>query len=525
MNTNPFIGEPTGPAIYLDDFSPFVKAGQAAREGGVGKWHLQGGWWGARHSQLLVVAPDSGAPVLSFDPGVRGLHAIYIGGYSPGRVRGGEQEPNAIYVRLSGEPHFTNLQPERGEPCHQEMYFKTVDLTGARLELGAFGKNSMFGHIKLVPVTRPSLPPVQGRTIGILDFADDADLSEPPLFEAGSAIRRHAEAGFDMVMWKAYAVRCEYHTRVGEQRSITYSDTEIAQRPAGDAIDPARSMRGVGGLLKKYDTMRQAVDEAHKLKLPIFGWARISNEFSKPNHQFSATTQFHKDHAEMVQRYRDGKPSPRLSFAYEEVRQHKREILCEIAGYGMDGILVDILRHPPMAQYDAPLVEAYQKRTGRDPRTMENDGDEQWLRFRSEPFTQFLRETREALDAQAKRRYPLWIRTMDQPWRNLQCACDIETWLAEGLVDGIIFGPHNATGDNYPDSIDLQTYLKLAKGKAQIFGQVWRMGAGTQAEALAADLYRQGVDGVALYESNLAATLTSLRERLWRFGRPGSLRG
>jgi hypothetical protein len=51
------------------------------------------------------------------------------------------------------------------------------------------------------------------------------------------------------------------------------------------------------------------------------------------------------------------------------------------------------------------------------------------------------------------------------------------------------------------------------------------MGAATQAEALAADLYRQGVDGVALYESNLTVTLTSLRERLWRFGWPGSLRG
>jgi hypothetical protein len=525
MSANPFIGDPTGAPIYLDDFRVFVTSGQASRDGAAGKWHLEGGWWGARHQQLLVAKPDSGAPVLSFDPGLRGQYAIYVSGYSPGRVHGGEQEAHAVYIRLAGEPHFTNVQPERGEPSHQEIYFKTADLTGARIELGAFSKTSMVGHIKLVPVNRPPLPPVTGRTIGILDFADDADLSEPPGFEAASAIRRHAEAGYDMVMWKAYAVRCEYHTKVGEQRTITYSDAEIAKRAAGEAIDPARGMRGVGGLLQKYDTMRQAVDEAKKLKLPIFGWARINNEFSKPNHQFSATTQFHKDHAEMVQRYRDGSPAPRLSFAYEEVRQHKREILCEIAGYGMDGILIDILRHPPMALFDAPLVEAYQRRTGRDPRTMENDGDESWLRFRCEPFNQFLRETREALDKQAGRRYPLWIRTMDQPFRNLVAACDVETWLAEGLVDGIIFGPHIATGDNYPDAIDLQSYLKLAKGKAQVFGQVWRMGAATQAEALAADLYRQGVDGVALYESNLTVTLTALRERLWRFGRPGSFRG
>ena len=30
-----------------------------------------------RNGQLLVVAPDSGAPVISFDPGLRGLHAIF----------------------------------------------------------------------------------------------------------------------------------------------------------------------------------------------------------------------------------------------------------------------------------------------------------------------------------------------------------------------------------------------------------------------------------------------------------------
>src|SRR4051812_33736263 len=103
MNANPFIGEPAGAPVYLDDFSAFIKSGAASREGGAGKWHLQGGWWGARNSQLLVVKPDSGAPVLSFDPGVRGLHAIYVGGYSQGRVAGGEQEANALYVRLSGE--------------------------------------------------------------------------------------------------------------------------------------------------------------------------------------------------------------------------------------------------------------------------------------------------------------------------------------------------------------------------------------------------------------------------------------
>jgi hypothetical protein len=42
---------------------------------------------------------------------------------------------------------------------------------------------------------------------------------------------------------------------------------------------------------------------------------------------------------------------------------------------------------------------------------------------------------------------------------------------------------------------------------------------------LAKDLYDQGVDGVAFYESNYAVFRPSLREQLWRFNRPECLRG
>ena len=343
------------------------------------------------------------------------------------------------------------------------------------------------------------------------------------MFEAGSAVRNHAEAGYDVILWKAYAVRCEYHTKVGEQRTYTYSDDEIMQRPASEPIDPTRSLKGVGGLLQKYDTMRQAVDEAHKAGVSIYGWARISNEFSKPNHQFSATTPFHLSHPSSFQVYKDGTPTPRLSFACPKVRRHKTDILCEIASHGMDGICIDVLRHPLMAQYDLPLVEAFIEKTGRDPRELENDGGEEWLRFRAEPFTQFLREARAALDRQAGKRYPLMVRTVDQEWRNLHVGCDVETWMAEGLVDEIIFGPHCATADNYPERLDLAPYLAMKQGDVRIYGQAWRYGSGIHAEVMARDLYDQGADGIAFYESNMSVYLPSIRDRLWKFSRPQSL--
>ena len=519
------IGRPTGDPIYLDDFAGILDAGAAVREAAPGKWHLQKNCWGARRGELLVAGAESCAPTISFSPDVNGHHSIFIGAHSPGN-RGGFGTTNyGVYVRLDGEPHFTFLQVERGEPSFQEMYFKAADLTGRSIEVCNFEKNSSLDYIKLLPAEPRPLPAATGKLIGILDFADDADIAEPPMFEAGSAVRRHAEAGYDLILWKAYAVRCEYHTKVGEQRSYTYTDDEIGQRPADEPVDPARSLKGVGGLLQKYDTMKQAVEEARKVGLPIYGWARISNEFSKENHQFSATTPFHRAHPEARQRYKSGPFAPRLSFAYPEVRQHKVDILREIASYGVDGICIDVLRHPNMAQYDDPLVEAYLKKTGRNPMEMENDGDEEWLRLRADAFTQFIREARAALDRQAGRRFPLMIRTVDQVWRNLVVGCDVERWVAEGLVDEIIFGPHCATADNYPDHLDLKPYVDLSGGKVKVYGQVWRYGSGIHAEVLSRDLYDQGADGVAVYESNMSVCLPSIRDRLWKFSRPEELLG
>ena len=48
----------------------------------------------------------------------------------------------------------------------------------------------------------------------------------------------------------------------------------------------------------------------------------------------------------------------------------------------VDGLMIDVLRHPPMVQYDKPLVDAFIAQTGEDPRQMDGHGTEAWLRFR-----------------------------------------------------------------------------------------------------------------------------------------------
>ena len=92
--------------------------------------------------------------------------------------------------------------------------------------------------------------------------------------------------------------------------------------------------------------------------------------------------------------------------------------------------------------------------------------------------------------------------------------------MSEGLVDEVIFGPHCASAANYPHEMDLAPYLQMADGRAKVYGQVWRYGSGIHAEALARRLYEQGVDGVAVYESNMSVCLPSIRDRLPSLKRP-----
>lgn len=512
----------SAPAIHLDNFQPFVDSGQAVlvTAGNVisaercaisGAWAMADYYWGARNHRILFARKGQQAPVLTFRPAVTGRYAIYVCAFGKRAYNGridDKLDAFGVFVKLGTEACFTPLMTERGETSFEELYFKTADLnTDSTIELGQFSMTSYVTSIKLVPESAkavPRTPRPRGKVIGILDFADDVPFAHPRDKAAACAVRRHADMGFDMVMWKAgNGTICEYHTNVGVRRA---DDNPVAV------------------LMGEFDPLRQAADEAHRAGIAIYGWSRLLRD---PNTQdgVAPPTPFHAEHPHMVQRYADGRPSWRLSFAYPEARRYMIDMFCEMAGYGLDGVFLDVLRHPPVVAYDQPIVDAFIAQTGIDPRLLPGEGSEQWLRFRCEPFTQFLRELRSALNAgNGGRRYPLIVRTVDMPWKNMVIGCDVSRWLAEGILDGIIFAPHCPSGDNYPEHMDLTTYVHQSSGKTGIFGQVWRNSSAVQAEIMAADLYAQGVNGVCLYESNLAVMRTSLRQRLWRFGEPGHCR-
>ena len=517
-----------GPARYLDDLQAFVTAGVASTTGGPGRWRHQTGIWGARNGQLLSAGPEDNAPLLTFTPELRGRFAVLAGIYTRRLPELDNDWLNwtarrryGIYLRASGDPHFRLVLASRNEPAFEEVWCATLDLDGRSLEVAALDLNVWLDYLKLVPVESPAVAGAKRPLVGIVDFADDAEFSEPAGFEAGSSVLRHAELGFDCLMWKAYAVRCEYNTQVGEQRRYSYLDAPADLIPASQPPEPGRRTFGVGGLLLQYDTLAQAVQTAKEAGVEIFGWVRVANESPSLGWEQFGGTPFHLANPHAVQRDKAGTANPRLSFCYPEVVEHKLAIIREIAGYGVDGIMIDVLRHPPMVAYDAPAVAAYRAQTGVDPAQADGDGGESWLRFRAAYFTRFLAAVRQALAQARPDGCKLYVRTVDQVWRNLQVGCDVESWLDADLVDGLILGPHCALHDNYPESLDLTWYTQ--RTAVPVFGQVWRYSSAVLAGTLARQCYQQGAHGVALYESNLAVANPALRNWAWRLARPEEL--
>src|SRR5437870_8647418 len=55
-----------------------------------------------------------------------------------------------------------------------------------------------------------------------------------------------------------------------------------------------------------------------------------------------------------------------LSFAYPEVRTFYAKVFKQLARAGTKGILIDLLRHPPIAGYEPIVSEVFKKKYGMD---------------------------------------------------------------------------------------------------------------------------------------------------------------
>ncbi len=124
-----------------------------------------------------------------------------------------------------------------------------------------------------------------------------------------------------------------------------------------------------------------------------------------------------------------------FDYAKQDVRDHRYEHITKIAGqYDFDGFELDYFRHPLFFKL----------------------GEEE---ENLDTMTGFIRRVRQGLNQIGKERgrpYLLAVRVPPSPGQALRTGLDVETWLAEGLIDMLIPNPgYQPYTTNYKDFIDM----------------------------------------------------------------------
>jgi hypothetical protein len=156
-------------------------------------------------------------------------------------------------------------------------------------------------------------------------------------------------------------------------------------------------------------------------------------------------------------------------------------------------------RSTPFILFEEPVVRDFIARHGVDPRTLPED-DRRWLAHAAGYLTQFVREVRALVDEKPGRQLGVTVfgptkeRPEDEFYKNKSYVCDVDTWLAERLVNFII--PSK--------DIDLEVlrrWRRLAGDSVHLWPDLMPRSQPPAAYTALASRYRQaGADGFALWD-------------------------
>ena len=275
---------------------------------------------------------------------------------------------------------------------------------------------------------------------------------------------------------------------------------------------------------KGIDPFRVALRYAHELGLEFHAAYRTTGfHYPVPEDEWTAGGLYDK-HPEWRMIDRQGRPAPRLSYAYPEVRRVVVSFLKEMAGYPIDGVCILYNRRPPLVGHEPPIVEGFKAKYSQDPRQLE-DKDPRWLSYRATVLTEFMREVREAMNAVAKeqkRSKPLEISAivMGTEDDNLYYGMDLKAWIDAGLVDTIIPYGFTDVGNLWANPSDIEFFLRITKGtRCKLAPNLMpRQISPEEYRSRAQRLYQAGVENLFFWDTNARYSFTRPWDVLRRLG-------
>ena len=497
------VGNAQERAIYLSDFSHCRPASALSRTPKRHRWRLLDYMSDKAEGVMLVAGHNTAAPEITLPLNRKGWYAIHFGL----RSRFGESR---LEARLKSDSTFTFIthndvvgQKQNRKDYEiratnfdtgtriDDLFWKVADLTGEELVLRQFCPrlvpddesslaNSCFPvwlvYIKLIPLSEREVEQLQAdrrrKDTRRLYAHNDAWGYVSWLRPSTEAdIRRELEpyrdTDFSRIYWEAGAGdRMFYPTKIGLTATDDWIEDpfRVRDRLAAESYQTFRE--------KGIDHLRVAADHAHEVGLKFHASYRVAGfHFPAPQEERN-TGGLYDQHPEWRGRNRHGRSTPRLSYAYDGVRQYVLRLFREIAAYPIDGICLLYNRRPPLVEYEEPIVEGFGKTYGEDPRRLD-DRDPRWLRYRATFLTQFMREVRGMLTEEARKQgrdqpFEVSAIVMGTEGANLYYAMDLEEWIREGLVDTLIpytsSGDLNSGQDTFVDPRDAEYFLRITKG-------------------------------------------------------------
>ncbi len=489
----------------------------------------------------MTVAPDVTLP-----SGVKGWHSIYVGIWdwawskvpvmiTEGQVEGG----NLIKVKLKSDDCFTTIAKEFSDFRIEEVFWKHADLTGEEFVVGqqseGFSRRAGLAYIRLVSLSDQDVAAAKveddekltKRLIAMNDGWSWVYENHPSTKQnIQSQIVRYKGSDFGKVFYE--------YGFAGPQGLEVYNVDDFPRKGDGYANDSAKLFRAAG--IYPFD---EILSYGRRLGLEVYASVRLGMPKTAPPFDVGSQDggQFYLDHPKFRCIERDGSPFPILSYAFPEVRSHVIETFQKAVVSGADGLCPLFHRGPPFLLYEEPLVEGFKIETGEDPRALP-ESDETWLKYRARWMTLFMTELRSmaAATAREKGRNAPRMACVIFPTRqeNLRYGIDVEALVREGLVDEIV--ARDILYASWEDTqADVPFFKKVTVGTACKFyvmlgsaASSYRAlgGSGSVPDAYAtraADLYRQGADGLAFWDMHYQEKYTATWSVMRRLGHADEL--
>ncbi len=483
---------------------------------------------------MLAKGGSSHPPDVNLCLPAEGWHAIYLGVFSGGQ----ERIRQRLRLKLSDESLFETTIPSGlgyrlspksrmvGRPGPipgsengiEEFLWKAADLQGQELVVSHF-KNSdeapiHLSFVRLVPMTQQEVNDYRNAE-GSADtrllaaevdgqfYHDGAVRSVEDLQEMFEPLRNTDVGKLFLGTAGIGAGIALYPTQAGAP--VAAGNAQFLNEPSRRMVEAWQ-----GFLDRGVDPLKVCIDYVHSMGIEVYLGFRMGTMAMAPP-SWGDQVPFWEEHPEWRCCDREGRTIPRLSMAYSQVRRFYVQLFEELAAYGVEGVQPIYVRRPPFVLFEPPVIEAFKREYGIDPRELPDDPqrrmgwyttDTRLMQHWAKYVTAFMRELRQGLTRYSRPDGgPMRIvaNVMHNADSNSAGAMDLKTWAQQGLVD--IFCPF--TGGDGSAVVDYDYFGDITEGTTSLFYEdiTPRCMPGRRYAEHARRAYAGGAAGLAFWDS------------------------